>query len=121
MTALTGERVWQASLADPSFSAEMPEGSPIREAIKPFIEAAPTALAEFLDQPLTLQVLGDAKIVFLRYCLGNDFVEKVGGAAGMGGELIKSLLEGIVETLAEMLKDVPPFFEAMGATEEQAM
>ena len=121
MNSLTGAQVWDASLADPSFSSQMPEGSPVREAIKPFIEAAPKALEELLDQPLTLQVLGDAKIAFLRYCLGNGFVEKVGGAAGAGGSLVKAMLEGVVETLAAMRMDLPAFLKEHGVKEEEVM
>jgi len=121
MGSLTGTQVWDASIADPSFSAQMPEGSPLREALKPFVEAAPTALAEFLDRPITLQVLVDTKIAFLRYCLGNGFVEKMDEAVGMGGDLIKSMFEGLIEMLADTLKDVPAFLKAQGVTEEQVM
>lgn len=121
MSTLTGAQVWEASLADPSFVEQMPEGSPVREAIRPFIEAAPKALAEFLDKTVTLKVLADAKIAFLRYCLGTGFTEKLGEAVGFGGGVIKSLLEGFIEMLDGIQKNVPAFLEEHGVTEEQVM
>lgn len=121
MSSPTGSQVWDAAVADPSCSSQMPEGSALREAIRPFFESAPTVLAEFLDRPLTLQVLADAKIAFLRYCLGNGFVEKVGGAVGMSGHLVKLMFKGLIEMWENILKDVPAFLEAQGIMEEQVM
>ena len=121
MTSLTSAQVWSASLADPKFASEMPEGSPTRVIIQPFIEAAPTALAEFLDRPLTLKVFIDAKVAFLRYCLDNGFAEKMSDAVGFGGELVESALEAVIEMLAEVFKNVPAFLDERGITEEQVL
>lgn len=93
----------------------------MRDAVKPFIEAAPKALADFLNKTVTLRVLADTKIAFVRYCLDNGFVEKMDGVTTLGGELIKSLFEGVIEMLGNVMKDVPAFLQAHGVTEDQVM
>ena len=121
MTTLTGSDVWNASLEEESFAEEMPEGGPVREIIRPYIEAAPTVLADYLEKPLTLQVLADTKIAFLRYCMDNGFAEKMGEAVGFSGEIIEVVLSNLVEALAGMLEDIPGMLEEQGVTEQQVM
>jgi len=121
VNTLTGADVWKAITADPAFAAEMVEGTPEREVIKPFIEAAPTALAEFLDQPFTLKAYADSKVTFLRYCIGNGIADKLSEAFGMSASLVRSALGASIDMLAELIKDVPAFLALQNVTEDQVM
>jgi len=120
MGSLTGADVWAAALGEPA-AEEMPEGSKVREVMRPLIEEAPVALAEFLDKPLTLQALADSKSAFLQHCMKRGFAEKMSEAIGMGGTLVTAMIEGAVEVIAAMMRDVPAFLLAQGTTEEQLM
>lgn len=45
----TKEQVWNLSVNHPKFIEEMPEGSPLREAIRPFIESSVDVLEDMFD------------------------------------------------------------------------
>ncbi len=123
---VTGAEVWSMLLADPEVTAQLPEGSQIREAFRPFVEASPVVLANLVDERMTFQVLVNAKIKFFRYCLNNGYVDKMAAASGMGdggmfGGMFADLLEGVVEMLEDMASDIPVILQEQNVTEEQVM
>ncbi len=117
----TAEAVWAAMLLDAKFAAEAPEGSPQREAMRPFIEGSVAALDELLDETLTLDSFGRAKVTFLRYCIDNNFAKVVGDVIGMDDHVSASMFEVLIETLEYILKDTRTFLADNGVTEEQVM
>lgn len=121
MSTLTGAEVWAATIADPKFQAEVPEGDVRREVIRPFIEAAPTALADFLEQPVTLKTLLESKVAFLRYCLDNGFAQKVADQVGGMSALMEPVIEATIEGLVEMLTTIPEVLKAEGVSEDAVL
>lgn len=130
MSSLTGTQVWAALLADPMFGSEIPEGSPIFDVLRPYIEAAPTALAKFLDKPMTLEGFTEVEIAFLRYCLDSGFVEKIekiqkmGEVTGIRSDLSRPMLEGFIKIMESVLnQNMYTLFEKYGLTltEEQVI
>ena len=66
--------IWTELMKDRLF-ATFPEWQ--CEVFKPFVEAMPVALADLLDEPMTLQSFAKAKLAFLRYCLDNHLSQKI--------------------------------------------
>lgn len=117
----TAEQVWAATTADPKFAAEMPEGSPQRDAIRPFIEGSVKVLDDQLEDTVTLQAIATAKMEFLRYCVENNFGKVMGDVMGMGGETITRLFKQLVDMLQPLSENMTAFLEENGVTEEQVM
>jgi hypothetical protein len=118
---LTAQQVWEAIIADPKFTSQMPEGSPQRDAIRPFIEGSVATLEDQLENTVTLQAIADAKLKFLRYCVKNNLGKVMGDVMGMGAEMLNGLLEQLIEMLEPMLENTTAFLEENGVTEEQVM
>ncbi len=128
MSQVTPEAVWQAQLRDPDF-ADMPPA--MLEVLRPFVEALPVVLADKLDEQCTFSTVMDAKVVFLRYCIENNFARKAADATpeemlGMFDaadmyQMLLSQLEEVLETLTEVVGNVGEFLEARGVTEEEVM
>lgn len=121
MTTLTGNDVWNATIADPAFADEMPVGSPIRDAIRPFIEGSVVALDVHLGDNVSLQVITTCKMKFLRYCLENNFGAVIGEVMEMEADIFTGLFEQLLDMLESMTKDVSTFLSENGVTEEQVM
>lgn len=68
----TPEAVWEVINADPEF---LESSKPIREAMRPYVEALPVILADQLQDKVTFDSLKKAKLVFLQYCMANGFVQ----------------------------------------------
>lgn len=107
----TGREVWEAVLTDPKFTTQMPEGSPQREAVRPFIEASVQVLGEQLKKIVTFQDLAGAKATFLRYCVENNYGE-VMGAVGRG--VPKGFFEQLIDIYESIHEDVTPYRESYG-------
>ena len=114
----TAEQVWEATIADPKFAAQMPEDSPQRDAIRPFIEGSVAALGDQLENTVTLQAIADAKVKFLRYCVENNLGKVVGDVVGMNAEMLNGMFEQLIHMLEPMLENITAFLEENGVTEE---
>jgi len=118
---LTASQVWEAALADPKFAAQVPEGSPQQDAIRPFVEGSVEAMADQLDTVVNLQAIANAKMTFLRYCVDNGLGKVMGDAIGMGGAMLDGMFKQIIEMLEPIVANVTSFLEENGVTEEQVM
>ncbi|MBY0538069.1 hypothetical protein K2P47_01575 [Patescibacteria group bacterium] len=118
---LTASQVWEVALADPKFAAKIPEGSPQRDVIRPFVEGSVEVLADQLETVVSLQTIADAKMKFLRYCVDNGLGKAMGDATGMGGTMLDGMLEQLIEMLEPIVADSITFLEENGVTEEQVM
>jgi hypothetical protein len=110
-TRPTGEQVWQAVIKDKKFANDILKGSPQRKAFRPFAVGSIEALAEQLDNLVTVVEIIQAKAKFLQYCLENSFCNTYGVAVGMNPNICKreieinlKLLESDVERAAVYLK-----------------
>jgi len=117
----TAQQVWEATIQDSKFAEQAPEGSPVREALRPFVEASVEVLDELLETTVSLQVIADAKMRFLRHCVEYDIGKIMGDVMGFGGDMFTSLFEQIIDMLEPLVKDIAAFFEEHGVTEEQVM
>lgn len=122
MATLTGAEVWAAAIADPKLTSDLIEGSPLREAFRPFVEAVPLALAKFLDQRVTLNALLGAKIAFVRHCLDHGFIEAMPlDAFGASRETMRGVLESVLGKAMEMLENLPGMLFSMEVSEEDVI
>lgn len=120
MSMLTGIEVWTATLNDPDFATQIPEG-PLRDALRPFVEDSPKVLFVYLNQTLTLRVLIDSKVTFLRYCLENDLADTIGSISGISPEVVARGLREAIQKFVKVFEDIPRLLEAHSVTEEQIM
>lgn len=120
------QEVWDALLKHPEFASQPPA---MQKALRPFVEATPTVLADLLDQIVTVETLMKAKIAFLRYAVGNGFIEASVKATpkaqrdlfdGMV-DMLKSALETAIDMLEEIAKDVPGFLKENEITERDLL
>lgn len=118
MATITGQEVWEAVLVDQKFAAYPQE---IQNVLRPFITASPEALASYLDKPVTLQGLAEAKIAFLRYCINDGLGEKMAQMVGMDPDTVTDLLRSVMEMLEPFVSDLAQTLEEHGVTEEQVM
>lgn len=114
-------QVWEATIADQNFVAKMPEGSRQREAIRPFIEGAVEALADQLENYVTIQTLVEAKFAYLRWCIENGLGRVMAEATGTNPRLIEPVLGKMFKMLEEMCNNLPALLERHSITEEQLM
>lgn len=124
------ELVWDKILTDPEF-ADQPET--VKDAMRPFFMAAPVVLIDLLDLPVTLANLMTAKLMFLQYCLENDYIRTVVDATpeealGLFGPteviaLLESALCGLIQQLSELTNPeaVAELLAIQGITEEEVM
>lgn len=117
----TAQQVWEATIIDPKFISQVPEGSPQRDAIRPFIEGSVEALGDQLENTVTLQTICNAKVRFLRYCVENNIGKLMSEITGMESEVINGMFDKLIDMFESMLKDVNAFLEEHGVTEEQIM
>ena len=118
---LTAKEVWDSAMSDPKMRAQAPIGTAREDAIRPFIEAVPRALAPYLEKKVTLQTYIDTKLAFLRHCVQSGFPEIMAHVLDTNQDLIKSKLEGLVEMLEDMTKDIPAFLKNYGMTEDDIL
>lgn len=120
-SSLTGAEVWAATVADPSFTEEVPEGDPMREVLRPFVEATPVVLADFLDKKATMETVVHAKLAFLKYCLKNGLVQKAADALGAMTGMLEQAFASVVSMLEASCENIPALLIQAGMTEEEAM
>lgn len=128
MGTVTADVIWTKINEDVEFM-QQPEA--VREAMRPYVEALPTILADMLDTPVTLTSATKAKVIFIRYCLDNGFVKAAVDAMpdeALGffdrddlPEMMEGLLGQALEMAEEMIGNVQAMLEANGVTEEQVM
>jgi hypothetical protein len=123
--SVTGDQVLEAFTADPRVSG--PE-DPQLVMMEPFIKALPEILADSLDKPVTLEVLFDAKLRFMQYCLDNGIGERIRTTMKdvlADEELADTadMMTGVLGDLIEQMKEMAPQLNEMladqGVTEEQ--
>ncbi len=117
----TAQQVWEAIIADQAFNAEMPEGSPQREAMRPFIEGSLEALSDQLDTAVSLESLLRAKLKYFQYCIDNNIGNVFADKVGMDASMVNDTFTGMVEVLEPMVADLLMFLEEHELTEEQLM
>lgn len=128
MPVLTSSDVWAKVMEDPEI-AQQPES--VRDALRPYIEALPTVLADQLDQPADLANVMKAKIAFLRYCVDNGFIRAMVEAIpdealgfmsrGSLPDMLQSQMSGLIDAAEELTGDVKSLLDAQGVTEKQVM
>jgi hypothetical protein len=128
VSTVTAEAVWEKINQDAEF-LQQPEA--VREAMRPYVEALPTILADVLDTPTTLNATMKAKVNFLRYCVDNGFIKAAVDALpdeSIGffdrdelPEMFEGLITQAIEVAEELTGDVSALLEANGVTEEQVM
>ena len=99
MPQLTGKQILAALMKEPEYSA-MPEQ--ILAAMEPFMLALPEVLKDLLDTPVTMRSIMDSKLIFLRYCMANDYVKKTMTVTEVGpaGKVFK------VDSMAGMMQSI---------------
>ena len=117
---LTGIEVWEAAQREPSFAAEFSHPG-LMEAVRPFIEQAPVALAEHLDKKACLESFFVTRIAFLDFCLKNGMGDVVGKIVGMSGESITGILSEAMSGLQKLFPTIEAVLKQQGVTEDQAM
>jgi hypothetical protein len=115
------QQVWDATIANPKFAVEMPEGSSRRTAIRPFIEGSVGALDDMLGNTVTLQSIADAKVKFIHYCIDNNLGHVMGEELGVGGDFVNGMLQSLIEAFEPVVKNMAAFLEENGVTEEDLM
>lgn len=129
MTTISPQAVWEAANQEDGFP-QQPEAA--REALRPFIEALPTILANVLETPITISSVMSAKIAFTKYCLNNNFIGAVLAATPpeilqrMGSpeelaEQMGEMMNHIIVTAEEVVADVPAILQRHGVTEQAVM
>ncbi len=120
-TSITGRDVWEAVLKDPRFKDEVEAGGPIMGVVKPFLKDSVVVLADLLETPITLQVLADSKIRFLKHSMANGFAEKMGEVTNVDLGRAASILEGLIAELEPMSENLEKLLAEQGITEAEAM
>src|SRR5512133_2552278 len=73
---ISGERIYQAMLADPTFCSTTPEGAP-REIYRELTSELPQVLTEWLDKLVTLESLLDTKLIAIKHMIESQFMRKL--------------------------------------------
>ena len=85
-TPVNAETIRQALESDSYFMEQPPF---VREGVLSMVPLMPAALADWFDRPVTTENIVRAKLVFMRLCLENGFVENV--VKNMPGEMLERL------------------------------
>lgn len=120
------QEVWEALEKHPEFASQPPA---MKKALRPFVEATPTVLADLLDQPATVESLMKAKIIFLRYCVDNGFIEAAVKATPKAmrdlfdgvEDMLKSTLAAAIDMAEEIAQDVPGLLVQYEMTERDLL
>lgn len=128
MTNATVSTIWDEVNKDHEF-LKLPE--PVREAMRPFVEALPTVLSDFWEKPATLDDVLAAKMAYTKYLLDNGFIKATADATPqefLGGYSVAELFEmgeGFIreayEAMEEMMKDLSAYLESLGVTRDLVM
>src|SRR3989338_3038296 len=128
MTTLTAKLIWTKLNEDTRFL-----GKPvsIREAVRHFFEAMPVVIADFLDRPVTVTNILEAKIVFLRYTIDNGICGAT--LSGFSDAFLRGLDKDFLleimrvqmdETLSKaeiLLADLPTIIDQSGLSDQEIL
>lgn len=129
MADFSVEKMWKALMRDPE-TAKTPKA--MLDAVKdPFFMKVPQILAEYLEQPVTLESITLAKLAWLRYCSDNGYIKAAIDAAPEGSfgffsneamaEMMASMFAQLIEMAEKLSKSVPAILKAQGITEDQLL
>lgn len=127
MASVTAQEVWNQINKDAEFRQQPAQ---VREAMRPYIEALPTVLANLLDKPATLSNTMQAKVDFLRYCVNNGYIKVVVTATpeeALGWydrEELVEMFDGMIGQLIDMAEELTgdaALLKGLGVTEDQVM
>lgn len=93
------DQIWKALSREDGFKDLSPA---MREVFRPFTTDIPKIYAKRLDEPLTIELVFWARLVFLRYCVSNNFAAAA-TAAMPDDELGQMSREEIAEKLQNEL------------------
>lgn len=123
---VTKEGLWAKVNEDPEMQRQT---EAVREALRPYIEAAPAVLADLLDKPAIFTNIVQAKVRFIRYCIDNGFIKNIvvampDGALNLfSSDDVSEMLQKTLNLLSDMsrglLADLPAFLKKYGMTEDQ--
>lgn len=124
MTTVSPEVIWEKANQDSEFT-DLPK--PMQEALKPFIEALPTVLADQLDNRATLVGISKAKVTFLRYCLDNDLAGKIilkmlgHYTKSSSSEMMEASMRQLLDSIDEIVQNAQAILEAQAVSEDEVM
>ncbi len=106
MTVVSG--IWELVREEPEFRAYGPS---VQEAARPYVEEIGTVLADHLAKPVNLATIMSAKLAYLKYLSGTNYMKDV--AAATPDEELSWLTR---EEMVSMFNDAMP--ELLQAMEE---
>lgn len=120
---VTGEQVFEAFKLDSHVEGPDDPQLPLME---PFVKALPDILGDSLDETLSLKLLIDVKLRFIKYITENGFAEQIrvtmkdilGDSLDETVELLTSALGMLAEQMQEMLPELDQMLADQGVTEE---
>jgi len=118
MATLTGQEIWDALSKEPAFKQQTPEC--VRSILRKFIDPLPGLLAEQLDAPVTILSMTEAKLIFMKHCLQNGFMNEMSAAqypngvdgvsleeiVAMGNDALGALLESSDELASSIAEQI---------------
>ncbi len=125
---LDTKKIWDSLMADPAFTAGMPEQA--QPVFRELVDDLPAVLVGQLDRAIDLPAMMEAKLAVTEHCLDSGFVEKLFGAipadllpmpVGEMAAMMTDALKMFRTPLMEMIRDAPAFLARCGATERQLL
>lgn len=122
----TKELVWQLSCGHSEFLRQMPEGSPYREALRPFLEASVDVLEDMFNMPACVQTVAEAKLRYMRHCIDNGYTKVVvkilSSIIGSADESrVTDMYARVIGELKLVVYDAKASLNERGVTEETIM
>lgn len=121
---LTSQQIYDALLRDPSFNSQITNDA-LRAVWRDLCEIVPETLSNFLDQPVGIASILNAKVAFLKKFAEGDWLKRMADAQpdegfdfSFASEVFKEMLSGMLEAIPGIVGDVPAFLAENGIDEE---